>query len=64
MTASFTSRAPIFLPRYSGVRPTIWPARNIPMIMYKQHVDHAHALAAEDAVQPHAHHGRQGGNRD
>ena len=27
----------------------------------EQHVDHAHALAAEDAVEPHAHHGRQGG---
>src|SRR4029077_9048111 len=30
--ASFISRAPIFLPRYSGVRPTIWPATKTPMI--------------------------------
>src|SRR5262249_43154875 len=29
--ASFISRAPIFLPRYSGVRPTIWPATKMPM---------------------------------
>ena len=27
----------------------------------QEHVDHAHALAAEDTVQPHPHHGRQGG---
>jgi hypothetical protein len=33
-TASFTSRAPIFFPRYSGVRPTIWPAMKMPMITY------------------------------
>ena len=31
--ASFTSRAPIFLPRYSGVRPTIMPATKMPMMM-------------------------------
>src|SRR5258708_28494771 len=30
-TASFISRVPIFLPRYSGVRPTISPARNTAM---------------------------------
>ena len=28
MATSLTSRAWIFLPRYSGVRPTIRPARN------------------------------------
>ena len=28
ITTSFTSRASIFLPRYSGVRPTIRPAMN------------------------------------
>ena len=33
ITASFTSRAPIFLPRYSGVRPTIMPAMKIPTMM-------------------------------
>ena len=32
IVASFTSRAPIFRPRYSGVRPTIMPATNMPMI--------------------------------
>src|SRR6185312_7015859 len=32
ITASFTSRAPTLRPRYSGLRPTIWPARNTPMI--------------------------------
>ena len=30
--ASFISRAPTFLPRYSGVRPTIWPAMKTPTI--------------------------------
>ena len=30
--ASLISRAPIFLPRYSGVRPTISPATNTAMI--------------------------------
>src|SRR5262249_31376925 len=28
--ASFIPRAPILLPRYSGVRPTIWPAMKTP----------------------------------
>jgi hypothetical protein len=30
--ASFISRGPIFLPRYSGVRPTMSPATNTAMI--------------------------------
>ena len=30
--AIFTSMASIFLPRYSGVRPTISPARNTAMM--------------------------------
>ena len=32
IAAQVTSRLPSFLPRYSGVRPTIRPARNIAMI--------------------------------
>ena len=32
--ASFISRASTFLPRYSGVRPTIRPARKTPMMRY------------------------------
>src|SRR5260370_18506975 len=30
--ASFISRAPTFRPKYSGERPTIWPAMNTPMM--------------------------------
>ena len=32
ISASFTSRAPIFLPRYSGVRPTMSPPMNTVMM--------------------------------
>jgi hypothetical protein len=32
MTASLTSRAPTLRPRYSGERPTIWPAMKTPII--------------------------------
>ena len=34
--ASFISRPPIFLPKYSGVRPTIWPATKMPTIRKEQ----------------------------
>ena len=61
--ASFISRASTFLPRYSGVRPTIRPGQEDADDQVDQHVDQADALAAEDAVEPHAGQRRQAGQR-
>ena len=44
--ANLISRAPIFLPRYSGVRPTISPATNTVMIGEDEHAVQAGADAA------------------
>ena len=44
--ASFISRASIFLPRYSGVRPTISPATNTASDRDHQHAVEAGADAA------------------
>ena len=46
--ASFTSRASIFLPRYSGVRPTIRPAMKTDEDDEDEHAVEARADAAED----------------
>ena len=46
--AIFTSLASIFLPRYSGVRPTISPAMKTARIDEEQHAVKARADAAED----------------
>ncbi len=46
--AILTSLASIFLPRYSGVRPTISPAMNTAMIDEQQHAVKAGADAAEN----------------
>ncbi len=46
--AIFTSFCSIFLPRYSGVRPTIRPAMNTARIAVQQHAVEARADAAED----------------
>ena len=46
--AILTSRASIFLPRYSGVRPTISPATKTASDGEEQHAVEAGADAAED----------------
>ena len=46
--AILTSFASIFLPRYSGVRPTIRPATKTAMIDEQQHAVEAGADAADD----------------
>ena len=57
--AIFISNASIFLPRYSGVRPTISPATKTATIANIEHAVEARADAAEDDLaelhQPHRH---------
>ena len=51
--AILTSFASIFLPRYSGVRPTISPAMNTATMDEQQHAVEAGADAAEDDLAEH-----------
>ena len=51
--AILTSLASIFLPRYSGVRPTIRPATKIAMIDEEQDAVEARADAADDDFAEH-----------
>ena len=55
--ANLISRAPIFLPRYSGVRPTISPATNTVITARIEHAVQAGAGAARrDLAEHHVEH--------
>ena len=61
--ASFISRAPTFLPEVLGRAADHQAGEEDADDQVQQQVDHADALAAEDAVEPHADHRREAGQR-